>query len=237
MSSQKESKTFFWFAVLFLAMVFAVSIALLGILVLGIKDLSKWLMDYGGLLGSVFAVVIASYTIKKQAEGIERQIVSNRELEDMRALRGNVSKALDVVSRLNFIPFEILRLSKDQEDCDERMGALMTFTSENTRSLQSLCSKIGGERIKILSISYQAVFLGIAAIKMDSLGLVEPDSSCSFLDAILSNRCTKETIELVELCKQKASTDAILRALHSHLIELHSEICHILSGRESGLYV
>lgn len=116
MSSQKESKTFFWFAVLFLAMVFAVSIVLLGILVLGIKDLSKWLVDYGGLLGSVFAVVIASYTIKRQSQNTreqieaqdkltKRQISAQREMNEESVFKKKVEETYEIAFNLRLKVF------------------------------------------------------------------------------------------------------------------------------------
>lgn len=100
MRLQKETNTFFWCAVIFLAMIFFVAALLLVVLFTDIKGWANWLSTYGGLIGSIFAVIIASYTIKRQSDNVREQIQSQRSLEEARLIREKIEEMYSVVSKL-----------------------------------------------------------------------------------------------------------------------------------------
>lgn len=181
----------------------------------------------GAILGAIVLAATVAYTIKRQSEGLERQVSSNRERDEINALRSNVDKANNVASRLGFMPFEVLRIKIGQENRADRVGMLASEVSENTALLHGLCCRIDGELV-VLSSSYKAVFLGLVAIKMNALGLAYGASNDIFLDAILTNKCHESTVRLVKQCKARVDTENILGELHDHLIALHKKICQIL---------
>lgn len=126
MSSEKESKSIFCGKVLFLSLVISVMILLLVILLFDTNDISYWFQDYGGLIGSIFAVISAVLAISYQSINIQKQIKAQQVLEEKKLLRTKIEEAYEVASGLR----------------DQVMFSDYHASTNGTRDVRALSSKV-----------------------------------------------------------------------------------------------
>lgn len=100
MDSQKKSTLLFFGKMIFLSSVLTVAFLLLIVLFFEVKDISYWLQDYGGLIGSVLAVIAAIAAISYQSMNTQKQIKAQRDLERSRLLRAKIEEAYSCIEGL-----------------------------------------------------------------------------------------------------------------------------------------